>query len=72
MQFMEVKLGTHVYLSVSMTTIDKKWPQARTTSSLLKLANHATHGGEIWHSCVFQCFYDDHEQKLASGTIPYK
>ena len=28
MQCMEIKLGTHVYLSVSMTTIDKKFPQA--------------------------------------------
>ena len=28
MVHMEVKLGTHVYLSVSMTTIDKKLPQA--------------------------------------------
>ena len=38
---MEVKLGTHVYFSVSMTTTDKKLPLALfpiTTSSLLKLA----------------------------------
>ena len=28
MQCIEVKLGTHVYFSVSMTTMNKKWPQA--------------------------------------------
>ena len=46
MQCMEVKLGTLVYFSVSMTTT-KKFPQALfliITSSLLKLANHS---GEI-------------------------
>ena len=41
-----------------------------TTSSLLKLANHAMHGGETWYACVFQCFHDNHEQKMASGTSP--
>ena len=48
---MELKLGAHVYLSVSMTTIDKKLPQALfpvTTSSLLKLAHHKMRGGETW------------------------
>ena len=69
MQYMEVKLGTHVYLSVSVTTMDKKLPQAITTSSLLKLANHAMHGSETWYACVVQCFHDDHEQKMASGTF---
>ena len=71
---MELKLGTHVYLSVSMTTIDKKLPQALfpvTTSSLLKLAHHTMRGGETWYACVFQRFHDDHEQKMASGTFPY-
>ena len=60
---MEVKLGTHVYLSVSMTTINKKWSQALfliTTSSLLKLAHHTMHGGKTWCACVFQCFHEDH------------
>ena len=40
---MDVKLGMHMYFSVSMTTMNKKWPQALfpiTTSSLLKLPNH--------------------------------
>ena len=63
---MELKLGTHVYLSVSMTTIDKKLPQALfpvTTSSLLKLAHHTMRGGETWYACVFQRFHNDHEQK---------
>ena len=56
MQCMKVKLGMHVYFSVSMTIMNKKWPQALlliTTSSLLKLANH---GGEIctqWYLRVF-------------------
>ena len=74
MQCMVLKLGTHVYLSVSMTTIDKKLPQALfpvTTSSLLKLAHHTMHGGETWYTCVFKCFHDDHEQKIPSGTFPY-
>ena len=50
---MEVKLGTHVYFSVSMTTTDKKLPRALfpiTTSSLLKHAHHTMHGGETWYS----------------------
>ena len=65
MQCMEVKLGTHVCSSVSMTTIDKKLPQALfsiTTYLLLKLANHAMHGGETRYTCVFQCFHDNHLQ----------
>ena len=69
---MEVKLGTHVYLSVSMTTIDKICLRhffPITTSSLLKLAHHAMQGGETWYACVFQRFHDDHEQKMASGTF---
>ena len=63
MQCMELKLGTHVYFSVSMTTTDKKLPQALfpiTTSSLLKLANHAMHGAETWYACVFERFHDNH------------
>ena len=47
----------HVYFSVSMTIMNKKWPQALfpiTTSSLLKLANHAMHGAETWYTCVFR------------------
>ena len=42
-----------------------------TTSSPLKLAHHAMHGGETWYACVFQRFHDNHEQKMASGTFPY-
>ena len=60
---MEVKLGTHVYLSVSMTTINKKWPQALfpiATSSLLKLAHHVMHGAETWCACIFERFHDNH------------
>ena len=74
MQCMELKLGTHVYLSVSMTTIDKKLPQALfsvPTSLLLKLANHGMHGNETWYTCVFQRFRDNHEQKMALGTFSY-
>ena len=72
MQCMELKLGTHVYLSISMTTMNKKLPQALfpvTTSSLLKLTHHTMRGGKTWYACVFQHFYDDHEQKMASGTF---
>ena len=75
MQCIELKPGTHVYLSVSMTTIDKKLSQALfpvTTSSLLKLAQHTMRGGETWYARVFQRFHDDHEQKMASDTFPYK
>ena len=64
------KLGMHVYFCVSMTAINKKWPQALfliTTFSLLKLANHTMHGGETWYACVFLRFHDDHQQKMASG-----
>ena len=49
-QYMEVKLGTHVFFCVSTTTINKKWSRALfpiTTSSLLKLANHTMHGGKL-------------------------
>ena len=69
MQCMEVKLGTHVYLSVSMTTTEPRALFPITTSSLLKLANHAMHGGETWYSCVFQCFHDNHEQKMAHFSL---
>ena len=63
----------HVYLSVSMTTIDKKLPQALfpvTTSSLLKLAHHKMCAGETWYACVFQRFHDDHEQKGLGHFFP--
>ena len=42
-----------------------------TTSSLLKLANHAMYGSETWYAYVFQRFHDNHEQKIALGTFPY-
>ena len=74
MQCIELKVGTHVYLSVSMTTIDKNFLRhflPVTTSSLLKLAHHTMHRSETWYACVFQRFHDDHEQKMASGTFPY-
>ena len=57
MQCMELKLGTHVYLSVSMTTMNKKLPQALfpvTISSFLKFAHHTMRGGETWYTCIFQ------------------
>ena len=69
---MELKLGMHMYLNVSMTTIDKKLPQALfpvTTFSLLKLAQHTMRGNETWYACVFQRFHDNHEQKMASSTF---
>ena len=58
-----MKLCAHMYLIVSMTTVNKKCPQALfpiTTSSLLKLANHTMHGAETWYTCVFERFHDDH------------
>ena len=72
MVHMEMKLRAHVYSIVSVTTISKKFPQALfpiTTSSLLKLANHAMHGNETWYTCVFECLHDDHQQKNGLGTL---
>ena len=66
MVHMEMKLCAHVYFIVSMTTVNKKCPQALlpiTTSSLLKLANHAMHGSETWYACAFECFHDNYQQK---------
>ena len=74
MAHMEMKLCTHTYFIVSMTTVNKKCPQALfpiTTSSLLKLANYAMHGAETWYACVFERFHDNHKQKMASGIFPY-
>ena len=64
---------TH-YVCVFCRFHDKKWLRVLfsiITSSLLKLANHAMHGGETWYACVFQCFHDNH-QKMTSGSFPYK
>ena len=72
MLHMEMKLCAHMYFIVSMTTVNKKCPQALfhiTTSSLLKLALHAMHGAKTWCACVLERFYDNHEQKMASGTF---
>ena len=58
-----VSMTTHVHFVVSITTVNKKYPQALfpiTTSSLLKLANHAIHGSETWYACVFERFHDNH------------
>ena len=63
----------HVYLNVSMTTINKKCPQALcpiTTSSLLKLAHHTMHGGKTSYACVFKCFHDEHQQKWSQALFP--
>ena len=70
---MEMKLCAHVFFIVSMTTINKKCPQALfpiTTSSLLKLAYHTMHGGETWYTCVFPRFHDNHEQKWPQALFP--
>ena len=69
---MEMKLCAHVYSIVSMTTISKKFPQALfpiTTSSLLKLANHAMHGSETWYTCI-SVFPWQPLTKIALGTFP--
>ena len=62
---MEMKL-----CALSMTTVNKKCPQALlpiTTPSLLKLANHAMHGSETWYTCAFECFHDNHQQNNCLG-----
>ena len=72
MVHMEMKLCAHMYFIVSMTTVNKKCPQALfpiTTSSFLKLANHAMRGAETWYACVFERFHDNHQQKIASATF---
>ena len=86
MVHMEMKLCALMYFIVSMTTVNKKCPQAFfpiTTSSLLKLANHAMHGGETWctlytvqegdtqNAYAFQHFHDDHRPKMSSSTFLY-
>ena len=70
---MEVKLGMYAYYTISMTMtcfhddcilFEKAsgiFPS--TTSSLLKLANSTTHGGETWYACVLHCFHDNHNNK---------
>ena len=66
MVHMEIKLWSHIYLIFSTTTINRKFPRALfpiTTSSLLKLANHAMHGAKTWYACVFERFYDNYQQK---------
>ena len=65
-----MKLCAHVYFIVSMTTVNKKCPQAlfpQTTCSLLKLAHHAMYGGETWYTCVFDHFHDYHEHEKSLG-----
>ena len=67
----EVKLGMHVYSIMSMTTTNKKSPRAiffKITSSLLKLAQYSTPGGETWYACVYNRFHDNH-QKIAPGNF---
>ena len=48
-QCKKVTLRMHVHFSISMATMNQKWPQALfyiTTSSLLKLANYTMHEGK--------------------------
>ena len=61
-----VKLGVHVYNRFHNNHLQKS-PQAllfRITSSLLKLTNGSTHGGEAWYACVFNCFHDNHQAQV--------
>ena len=69
---MVIVLIAHVYFVISMTTMNTKWPWTLfpiTTSSLLKLANNAMHGGETWHAGVFLHFHDNNGQNIASGIV---
>ena len=71
MQCMKVKLGTHVYFSISVTTINKKRPQALfpiTTSSLFKLANHAMHEVKFGMHAYFSISMTT-MNKMASGIF---
>ena len=60
----------HVHFSISMTTMDQKWPQALfyvITSSLLKLANYTMHEGETDFRVSMRAM-----TKMALGTFLYK
>ena len=60
---MELKLGMHVYYTVSMTTMNKKLPQALFPYNYFftsQIAHHTMHGGETWNTCVFERFHDNH------------
>ena len=70
---MDVKLGMHMYFSVSMTTMNKKWPQALfpiTTSSLLKLANHVMHGAELGANLYLSVSITTIDNKLPQALFP--
>ena len=66
----ETKLGTYAYYIISMTItcfhddyILFEKASGNFLSSLLKLANCSTHGGETWHTCII----DDNQ--IVSGTF---
>ena len=73
MVHMEIKLCAHMYFIVSMTTVNKKCLQALfpiTTSSLLKLANHAMHGAETWYAYVLGVSMTTIDKKLPQALFP--
>ena len=49
-----------MYFSFPITIINKTGTFPITTSSLLKLANHAIHGTETWYACRF---HDNYQHK---------
>ena len=73
MVHMEMKLA-RTYFIVSMTTINKKCPQVLfpiTTSSLLKLANHAMDGAETWYACYLSVSMMTINKKWPQDTFEY-
>ena len=67
-------LTAYVFFVISMTTVNKEWPQALSlsTSSLLKLANYTMHRSETWYACVFLHSMMTINKKMASVTFPYE
>ena len=71
----EMKLCAHVYFIVSMTTVNKN--SLRHFSLQLHLSFSKLHAIQCMelklgsYACVFQCFCDDNEQKMASVTFSY-
>ena len=63
--FYRVLYRNSITLCGPIRLLDLKELCTKTISSLFKLANHAMPESETWYACVFLCFHDDNEQKMA-------
>ena len=58
---MKMKLGTHAYYIVSVTTtFCLQITSVTFITSLLKLDIGSTHGDQTWYTCILHRFHDDH------------